>query len=95
MSKKSVLGSRKDDLFRSTDERSSVTADEETSLPREENLDEGKRVSIVLYDEDIRFLEESLYKLKLRGYRSASKSKIIRFALGRIKDMDVEDYVIK
>ena len=99
MTKKSVLGSRKDNLFRTTDERSSDVLNEDI-LPSEEKspdktVDEGKRVSIVLYDDEIRFLDESLYKLKMRGFRSASKSKIIRFALNQIKNMDIDDYVIR
>ena len=95
MKKKGALGSRKDDLFRSTDPKSPHIPGEETSSPSEEEFEEGKRVSIILYDEDIQFLDESLYKLKRKGYRSASKSKIIRFALTQIRDMDVEEYAIK
>ena len=99
MNRKSVLGSRKDSLFRTTDERSSDVLNEDM-LPSEgrspdKTSDDGKRVSIVLYDDEIRFLDESLYKLKMKGFRSASKSKIIRFALDQIKDMDIDDYVIK
>jgi len=90
MAKTKAIGDRKYDLFGGDKAKKKAP-------PKRSDRDYPKamQVNLTLYKSDLDFLEDTLHKLKISGYRTASKSKIIRFALSRILELPIEEYILK